>query len=326
MTHMPARRVVVVAFPGVQSLDVAGPVEVFAGANEVSGRKEYAITLATLDGLPCPTSSGLLLVPDAAVREIRQAPDTVVVAGGDGTAGAMREPKLLIGIARLARRARRVTSVCSGAFLLAEVGLLDGKRATTHWSACDLLARMYPQVDVDADPIYTRDGNVWTSAGVTAGMDLALALVEEDLGRDAALTIARRLVLFLRRPGNQSQFSAQLAAQVAERDGLREVQRWVAEHPDADITVATMAARAGMSERHFARSFRDEIGVTPARYVEQVRIEAARRLLEETDEGVEVVARRCGFGTAETMRRVFVRGVRLSPSEYRRRFRTAASA
>lgn len=323
---MPARRIVVVAFPGVQSLDVTGPVEVFAAANEHTGRNEYAVTLATADGLPCPTSSGLVFVPDAAVRQVRHAPDTLVVAGGNGTPDAMRDPKLLIGIARLARRARRVTSVCSGAFLLAEVGLLDGKRATTHWSACDLLARVYPQVDVDPDPIFTRDGNVWTSAGVTAGMDLALALVEDDLGRDAALAIARRLVLFLRRPGNQSQFSAQLAAQVAERDSLRQVQRWVADHPEADLTVATMAARAAMSERHFARSFRDEVGVTPARYVEQVRLEAARRLLEETEEGVEAVARRCGFGTAETMRRTFLRALHLSPAEYRRRFRTAASA
>ena len=323
---MRARRVVVVAFPGVQSLDVAGPVEVFAAANEHVGRKEYAIQLVTMDGLPCPTSSGLLFMPDAGVREVRHATDTLVVAGGQGTPEAVRDPKLLLGVARLARRARRITSVCSGAFLLAEVGLLDGKRATTHWSACDTLARLYPAVDVDPDPIYTRDGNVWTSAGVTAGMDLALALVEDDLGRDVALAIARRLVLFLRRPGSQSQFSAQLAAQFAERDGLRHVQRWIADRPDADHTVAAMAARAGMSERHFARSFREEVGVTPARYVEQVRVEAARRLLEESDEGVEAVARRCGFGTAETMRRTFLRSLHLSPAEYRRRFRSAAAA
>lgn len=318
---MRPRRVVVLAFPGVQSLDVTGPVEVFAAAEG-----HYAITLATADGAPCPTSSGLTLMPDAAVGDVRQAPDTLVVAGGEGTPDAMRDLALIRGVARLARRSRRVTSVCSGAFLLAEAGLLDGKRATTHWSACDTLARLYPGIDVDPDPIYTRDGNVWTSAGVTAGMDLALALVEDDLGRDTALAIARRLVLFLRRPGSQSQFSAQLAAQFAERDGLRQVQRWIADRPDADHTVAAMAARAGMSERHFARSFADEVGVTPARYVEQVRIEAARRLLEDTDEGVEAVARRCGFGTAETMRRTFLRSLHLSPAEYRRRFRGAATA
>ncbi len=255
---------VVVAFPGVQSLDVTGPVEVFAAANEHVGRREYAVTLATVDGLPCPTSSGLVFLPDAAVREVRHATDTLVVAGGQGTVDALRDAKLIIGIARLARRARRITSVCSGAFLLAEVGLLEGKRATTHWSVCDVLARRYPDVQVDPEPIYTKDGNVWTSAGVTSGMDLALALVEDDLGRDVALAIARRLVLFLRRPGNQSQFSAQLAAQFAERDSLRQAQRWIAEHPDADLTVAALAAQAGMSERHFASSFRAEVGVTPA--------------------------------------------------------------
>ncbi|MDQ1446152.1 MAG: hypothetical protein QOI20_2616 [Acidimicrobiaceae bacterium] len=321
---MRARHVVVVAFPGVQSLDVTGPVEVFAAANEHAGRNAYAITLATVDGAPCPTSSGLVLMPDMAVSQFRHAVDTLVVAGGAGTPGALRDPRLLIGVARLARRARRVTSVCSGAFLLAEVGLLDGRTATTHWSACDALAARYPAVRVDRDPIYTRDGNVWTSAGVTAGMDLALALVDEDLGRDAALAIARRLVLFLRRPGSQSQFSAQLSAQFAERDGLRHVQRWIAEHPDADLSVAALAVQAGMSERHFARTFGQEIGVTPARYVEQVRLEVARRLLEETDLAVDTVARRCGFGTTETMRRVFTRALHLSPAEYRRRFHSAA--
>jgi transcriptional regulator GlxA family with amidase domain len=323
---MPARRVVVVAFPGVQSLDVTGPVEVFAAANEYEGRAEYAITLTTADGTPCPTSSGLSLVPDGCIANVRGPIDTLVVAGGFGTVSAIGDRVLLDGVRRLARRSRRITSVCSGAFLLAEVGLLDGRRATTHWSACDLLASRYPDVEVDPEPIFTQDGNVWTSAGVTSGMDLALALVEDDLGRDTALAVARRLVLFLRRPGSQAQFSAQLAAQMAERDGLRQVQRWIADHPDAPLTIAAMAARAGMSERHFARSFRAEIGVTPARYVERARVEAARRLLEETDQPVEAVARRCGFGTTETLRRTFVRSLHLSPAEYRRRFRTAVSA
>jgi transcriptional regulator GlxA family with amidase domain len=320
MDDVATKRVVVIAFPGVQSLDVAGPVEVFADAGG------YAITLATPDGQAVCTSSGLLLAADCAVSKLRGPVDTLVVAGGEGTADALADRALIDAVRRLARRARRVTSVCSGAFLLAEAGLLDGRRATTHWSACDLLARLYPAVDVDPDPIFTRDGNVWTSAGVTAGMDLALALVEDDLGRDAALAIARRLVLFLRRPGSQSQFSAHLAAQTAERDGLRTVQRWIAEHPADDLSVARLADRAGMSVRHFARSFADEVGVTPARYVEQVRLEAARRLLEEADDGVEAVARRCGFGTAETMRRRFLRALHLAPAEYRRRFRTAASA
>jgi transcriptional regulator GlxA family with amidase domain len=185
---------------------------------------------------------------------------------------------------------------------------------------CDTLASRYPAITVEPDPIFVRDGNVYTSAGVTAGMDLALALVEDDLGRDVALAVARRLVLFLRRPGNQSQFSAQLAAQVAHRDTLRDAQQWMADHPDGDLSVAAMARRAGMSERNFARCFKDEVGVTPGRYVEGVRLEVARRLLEETDDSVARIATACGFGTAETMRRVFLRALRTGPTEYRRRF------
>ena len=206
----------------------------------------------------------------------------------------------------------------------AEAGLLDGRRATTHWSVCDELAARYPAVDVDPDPIYVRDGDVWTSAGVTAGMDLALAIVEEELGRDVALAIARRLVLFLHRPGNQSQFSAPLSVQSADRRALRDVQHHIVEHLGDDLTVDTLAARAAMSPRHFARCFREETGSTPARFVESARIEAARRRLEESDDAVEAIARACGFGTAETMRRAFVRNVRVGPTEYRRRFATAS--
>jgi transcriptional regulator GlxA family with amidase domain len=217
-----------------------------------------------------------------------------------------------------------VASVCSGAFVLAAAGLLDGRRATTHWSACDLLARLHPSVTVDPDPIYVRDGDVYTSAGVTAGMDLALAMVEDDLGRDVALAVARRLVLFLHRPGDQSQFSAQLSTQWSDRDPLRRLQQWIADHPGGDLAVEALAARAGMSPRHFARCFRDDTGVTPARYVATVRLEAARRRLEESDDAVEHVAAACGFGTAETMRRAFLRALGVAPTEYRRRFRSAA--
>src|SRR5207302_4585513 len=218
------------------------------------------------------------------------------------------------------RTARRTAAVCTGAFLLARAGLLEGRRATTHWSAAAELARRYPEVRVDAEPIFLRDGDVWTSAGVTAGMDLALALVEEDLDRDAALTIARHLVLFLRRPGNQSQFSATLAAQQPVREPLREVQRQVVEHIAGEHSVETMARRAHMSPRHFARAFRAETGLTPARYVERVRLEAARRWLEDTSEPVASIATACGFGSAETMRRVFLRALGVAPAEYRRRF------
>jgi transcriptional regulator GlxA family with amidase domain len=249
-----------------------------------------------------------------------QALDTLIVAGGTGTREALADHTLIDWIRKVAPRTRRVASVCTGAFLLAEAGLLDGRRATTHWSACALLAERYPAVDVDPDPIYARDGNVYTSAGVTAGMDLALALVEEDMGRDVALAIARQLVLFLRRPGSQSQFSAQLSGQIADRDQLRELQGWIADHPGEDLSVAALARRAGLSERHLARSFHKEVGETPARYVETVRLESARRRLEESGEPVAAVAVACGFGTAETMRRAFLRRLGVGPAEYRRRF------
>ena len=220
------------------------------------------------------------------------------------------------------RLAQRVTSVCTGAFLLAEAGLLAGRRVTTHWAYADELQRQFPEVIVDPEPIYVRDGHIVTSAGVTAGIDLALALVEEDIGRAAALAVARHLVVFLRRPGGQAQFSAQLRAQVAQRQPLREVQQWITERPAADLSVERLAARAGLSPRHFARSFTAETGVSPGQYVDQVRLEAARRGLEDTGDGIEQVARCCGYGTPEAMRRAFIRALGVSPAGYRQRFRT----
>jgi transcriptional regulator GlxA family with amidase domain len=308
---------VIVVFDGVQSLDVTGPAEVFALAG-------WDVRLVSTDGAPITTSSGLTLVPHGDLTSARGAIDVLLVAGGDGTPGAMFDAKLVSWLRRAATRSVRVTSVCSGAFVLAEAGLLDGRRATTHWTVCDVLASRYPTIEVDPDPIYVRDGDVWTSAGVTAGMDLALALVEETAGRDVALQIARRLVLFLRRPGNQSQFSAQLAVQTADRDVLREVQHHIAEHPGDDLTVDRLASMASMSPRHFARCFRDETGSTPARFVEAARVEAARRRLEESDDAVESIAHECGFGTAETMRRTFLRCLHVAPTEYRRRFASAS--
>jgi transcriptional regulator GlxA family with amidase domain len=238
---------------------------------------------------------------------------------------ALQDRRLVSFVARCASRARRVAGVCSGAFLLAEAGLLAGRRATTHWASCSQLARRYPDVRVEPDRIFVRDGAVYTSAGVTAGMDLALALLEDDQGRDLALAVARRLVVFLRRPGGQSQFSAQLAAQLAERPALRDLQLWIQEHPDEPHTVESLARRVGMSPRHFARVFALELRVTPARYVEQVRVEAARRRLEDGGGRVEQVAEGCGFGSPETMRRAFLRTLRVSPSEYRRRFHPAGA-
>jgi len=214
-----------------------------------------------------------------------------------------------------------LVSVCTGAFLLAEAGLLDRRRVTTHWAYCATLAARFPEITVDPDPIFVRDGNVITSAGVTAGIDLALALVEDDLGRDAALDIARHLVVFLRRPANQAQFSTQLAAQLADREPLREVQRWIADHPAADLSVQTLAHRASLSPRQFARAFAAEVGMPPGRYVDRVRLETARRRMEDTSDGVEETARLCGYGTPEGMRRAFIRALGVSPAEYRRRFR-----
>ncbi len=359
------RDVAILVYPGVQSLDVTGPLEVFSGAQllleagprrglggqspaetERGGGAErkggadraagadrsggvdrgYRTTIVSADGAPVTTSSGLTIVPHADIDHVPAALDTLLIAGGTGAERACAEAALLEWIAMRAQTARRVASVCTGAFLLAAAGLLDGRRATTHWAAAAELARRHPLVRVDPEPIFVRDGNVWTSAGVTAGMDLALALVEEDLDRDAALTIARHLVLFLRRPGNQSQFSATLATRAPERPGLREVQRFAVENLAADLTVESLAALAHMSPRHFARSFRAEVGITPARYVERLRLEAARRRLEESEEPVAAVAVACGFGTAETMRRVFLRALVVGPAEYRRRFHVAATA
>ncbi|MBE4738694.1 GlxA family transcriptional regulator [Streptomyces caniscabiei] len=315
------RTVLVVLFDGVQSLDVTGPLEVFAGAEQHTPGT-YRIHTASLDGVPVRTSSGLTLVPDHTL-DAAPAPHTLLVPGGQGT----RNPAA--GVVEWLRehgsRAERLVSVCTGAILLAEAGFLDGRRATTHWAYCDTLARRHPAVEVDPDPIFVRDGHIATSAGVTAGIDLALALVEEDIGREAALAIARHLVVFLRRPGNQAQFSAQLAAQTARREPLREVQRWITEHPGDDLSVEHLAARARLSPRHFARAFRTETGMTPGRYVDRVRLEHARRLLEDTSDGVEEVSRACGYGTAEAMRRAFVKALAISPAEYRRRFRPAAS-
>jgi len=319
---MPPRTVLIAAFDGVQSLDITGPLEVFTGAGRYqagrgAGSPAYRVRVGSLGGVPVRTSSGLTLVPDA---DLRAAADvhTLVVPGGEGTRSPA--PELISWLRLHAPGLARITAVWTGAFLLAEAGLLAGRRVTTHWSASDALARRFPDVVVDPEPIYIRDGNIVTSAGVTAGIDLSLALVEEDLGRDAALAVARHLVVFLRRPGNQAQFSAQLRAQVAQRQPLREVQQWITERPAADLSVDSLATRAGLSARQFARTFAAETGMTPGQYVGKVRLEAARRLLEDTCDGIEQVARRCGYGTTEAMRRAFVRALGVSPAGYRHRF------
>jgi transcriptional regulator GlxA family with amidase domain len=320
------RRIVVLAYDRVQSLDVTGPVEVFSVATQHGITPAYRVEVVAPGAAPITTTSGIVLTPARALADVRGPVDTLVVAGGDGVRAQLADPELLATVRRVAGRSRRVASVCTGTFLLAEAGLLDGRRVTTHWSRCRRLAREYPGLTVDPDPIFVRDGDVYTSAGVTAGIDLCLALVEADHGRDAALAVARQLVVFLKRPGGQAQFSSHLSTQLAERDVLAEVQAWIADHLDDDLSVARLAARASMSPRHFARVFRAETGVTPARYVEQARIEQARTRLEESSAGIEEIARGCGFGTPETMRRAFLRALWVGPAEYRQRFRVAAEA
>jgi transcriptional regulator GlxA family with amidase domain len=314
------RRVVIVTFPGVQTLDVTGPAEVFRAATRINP-PGYDVTVAATEQEPLPTST-VSFVPDARLDDCTGPIDTLIVAGGTGTRRAEEDGRLVEWIAAAAQRSRRVASVCTGAFLLAKAGLLDRRRATTHWASCADLARRYPAVTVEPDPIFVRDGKLATSAGVTAGMDLALALVEEDLGREVALEAARWLVVFLQRPGGQAQFSAQLAAQVADRAPLRELQAWIPDHLDDDLSVPALARRACMSDRNFARAFRRETGMTPGAYVENARVERARIALETGDLPVEAVALQAGFGTVETMRRAFRRRVGVSPNDYRTRFRT----
>jgi transcriptional regulator GlxA family with amidase domain len=313
---MTARRVVIVGFPGVHSLDLSGPYEVFAEAGayriEVVAPRQGRFTAA----------SGLGLWADGALADLRGRVDTLIVAGGYGVFDIVDDAEFLGQLRRAAAKSRRVGSICTGAFALAAAGLLDGHRATTHWRFSDQLQSCYPTVVVDSDPIYLRSGNVYTSAGVTAGMDLALALVEEDCGHQVAMSIARELVLFMRRPGGQSQFSTALAAQTADREPLRELQAWIVENVKSDLSIEALAERAHMSPRNFARVFTREVGQTPARYVDNVRVEAAQRRLEESTDSLDEIATQCGFGSVNSMRRSFLRIRGIPPSEYRRRFST----
>jgi transcriptional regulator GlxA family with amidase domain len=326
---MVCRRVVFLAFPDVQVLDVTGPLEVFGRAARLLVERglrrdlAYTVEIVAATAGPVETSSGIKIVADRRFHDVRTHVDTLLVAGGRGARRAAQDPALLSWLTRIAPRVRRLGSVCTGTFILAAAGLLDGKRATTHWASCETLATLHPRVHVEPDPIFVRDGRLCTSAGVTAGMDLALSLVEEDFGRQVALGVARQLVMFLQRPGGQSQFSSQLSIQAADREPLRELVEWIPDHLTEDLSVAELAERAAMSPRHFARVFASELNMTPARFVELQRVEAARRRLEESSDGLERVAATCGFGGAEVMRRAFVRSIRVSPSDYRSRFRSS---
>ena len=321
-----SHRVVIAVFPCVDLLDVTGPAEVFAIANrELSGGTPYEVLLAGPDGGQVRTSAGVRLATDLTFEEVGDRVGTLVVPGALDSAGVpVVDPDLVGWIAETARHARRVASVCVGAHLLAAAGLLAGRTATTHWATADRLAADHPDVVVDPDPIYVRSGKVWTGAGISACMDLALALVAEDHGERVALAVARQLVMYLKRPGGQSQFSVPLWHAPAQRRDIDELRAWICANPAEDLSAAALAERMCLSERHFSRVFRKETGATPAAFVEAARGEAARRLLEGTDEPLDRVATAAGLGSAETLHRAFRRRLGATPASYRRRFRTAA--
>lgn len=316
----------VLAFANVQVLDVTGPLQVFASANDLARQQglplPYAVNVIAAQAEPVMTSAGLALVAEP-LPGAETPCDTLVIAGGWGVYGAAEDPYLVEWVRDKARHSRRVTSVCTGAFLLAASGLLDGCRVATHWTRCEELARKYPSLQVEANPIFIQQGSVWTSAGVTAGIDLCLALVEEDLGRAVALEVARHLVVFLKRPGGQSQFSVTLSLQ---KGGSRfsELHAWIAEHLHLDLNIPTLAAACGMSERSFVRHYRTETGQTPARAVELIRVETARRQLADSAVAIKRIAAQCGFGSEETMRRSFLRALSITPQVYRERFSAPA--
>jgi transcriptional regulator GlxA family with amidase domain len=326
---VPQRLVVVLAFEAVQLLDVAGPVQTFASTNEIAKETRdspYRVVVVSRRGGPVRSSAGLPLLTRSIAAAIGPAGiDTLIIPGGPGVHDALKDPPTVAWIRRQAASVRRIASVCTGAFLLAEAGVLAGRRATTHWKSCTRLQQHYPDIRVDPDSIYVREDRVWTSAGVTAGIDLSLALVQEDLGRKIAMRVARHLVMFLNRPGGQSQFSASLEAQAAAADGnapnhFAPLHGWIAEHLADDLRVERLAEQAGMSPRTFARIYAAKMGMTPARMIEKIRIEAVRRILEETDAPIKRVAAMCGFGQEERLRRAFARQVGTTPAEYRRRF------
>jgi transcriptional regulator GlxA family with amidase domain len=321
-TLPPSRVIEILTFPLAQLLDVTGPLQVFASANdqmvEAGAAPPYVLRVVAPNGQGVTTSAGLGIMA-APLSAVTSELDTLMIAGGQGVQAASADPVLVEWVRRRAKRARRTASVCTGAFLLAASGMLDGRRAATHWSFCAEFARRYPAVRVESDPIYLRDGPVWTSAGVTAGIDLALALVEQDLGRRIALAVARYLVVFLKRPGGQAQFSAALSLQMAE-DKFGALHDWMTRHLDRHISLPALAHQAGMSERSFSRHYVQATGMTPARAVERMRVESARRLLSESRLPVKRIAQRCGFGSEETMRRGFLRLLATTPQDYRSRF------
>lgn len=322
-------RIVIVALPPVVALDVTGPLDVFGTANALAvdaGRPApYALRLASPGGEPIATTSGMRMLADEAVADPALAADTLLIAGGPGPRAAVHDRALMASLRALCERAGRVGSICTGAFPLAGTGLLDGQRVTTHWAHFDEFSALFPDIELDRDALYVDTGTCHTSAGISAGIDYALSLIEADLGRAMALDVARNLVVFLKRPGGQAQFSAQLAAQLQALDADRfdELSRWIDAHLANDLSVDILAERVAMSPRNFARRFVEKMRMAPAKYVERVRIDAARRLLTDTDLSLGRIAERCGFGSAETMRQAFRRHINIAPADFRARFRSA---
>lgn len=322
MARTVARRVVFVLFEDCLLLDFAGPLQAFELACETSeaGRAPYVWQICSLKGGPVKTSSGLVVMTSALADCDRRNIDTLIVGGGPGVHRAAAEPALVGWFRLAAPKARRVCSVCTGTFVLAAAGLLRGRRAVTHWGSCDLLRAKYPDVSVQVDPVFVHDRGIWTSAGVTAGIDLALTLLEDDLGHREAMRIARRLVVFLKRPGGQAQFSVPLSLQASEDRAFEKISSWMQDNLGGDLRVESLAERAGMSPRTFARVFRRKTGRTPAKAVEELRVEAARRALEESAAPIKEIAARAGFQSEEHLRRAFRRRLNVLPHDYRVRF------
>ena len=319
--NAPAKSVAIVVPPNAQSLDISGPLDAFLEANRQLGRPSYDVRLISAGADRAVRVGGMSLVADASIADADQPVDTLLVAGTPDYVQAYSSTDLHAWLRARAPQARRYGSVCTGAFFLGAAGLLDGLHATTHWQHAAELAERFPAAKVVPDQIYVEDGRLYTSAGVTAGIDLALKLIEDDHGRELALLVARRMVVFLKRPGGQSQFSAHLAAQIASEDRIQAVQNWILDHLSLDLTLRTLADRAAMSVRNFTRVFFSATGVTPADFVEMARVDAARRLLEDSETPLQRVALRCGFSSPDTMRRAFLRRIGTGPSDYRHRFR-----
>ena len=319
---MDSKPIAIIVPHDAQSLDISGPLDAFLEANrQAPGKCSYAVRLIATGSDRIVKVGGMSLVTDSSIFDDEAPIDTLLVAGTPNYADAYTESPLHVWLRRHALRSRRHGSVCTGAFFLGGAGMLDGLNVTTHWQHAAELAERFPAAKVVSDQIFVQDGSLWTSAGVTAGIDLALKLIEDDHGRDVALSVARRLVVFLKRPGGQSQFSAHLAAQVATEERIQAVQHWILDHLPLELSVRNLALRAAMSVRNFTRVFQQEAGMTPADFVEMARVDSARRLLEDTDKPLQRVASSCGFANPDTMRRAFLRRVGVGPSEYRERFR-----